>query len=96
MSVAGPVVPVKEDGEVDQDRSNQLFRFTLFPFPKLTHHSLCLIRLVALLAGLGQQGGMLKLFGKVAMLWGGIRGAMSLTDRLILFLRLAERPLLQR
>ncbi|KAE9464591.1 hypothetical protein C3L33_03500, partial [Rhododendron williamsianum] len=72
MSVAGPVVPVKEDGEVDQDR------------------------LVALLAGLGQQGGMLKLFGKVAMLWGGIRGAMSLTDRLILFLRLAERPLLQR
>lgn len=39
MSVAGPVVPVKEDGEVDQDRSNQLFRFTLFPFPKLTHLS---------------------------------------------------------
>lgn len=39
---------------------------------------------------------MLKLFGKVAMLWGGIRGAMSLTDRLILFLRLAERSLLQR
>ncbi|XP_058206489.1 uncharacterized protein LOC131319996 isoform X2 [Rhododendron vialii] len=72
MSVAGPVVPVKKDGEVDQDR------------------------LVALLAGLGQQGGMLKLFGKVAMLWGGIRGAMSLTDKLILFLRLAERPLLQR
>lgn len=26
MSVAGPVVPVKEDGGVDQDRSNQLFR----------------------------------------------------------------------
>ncbi|KAI8565318.1 hypothetical protein RHMOL_Rhmol03G0249700 [Rhododendron molle] len=72
MSVAGPVVPVKEDGEVDQDR------------------------LVALLAGLGQKGGMMKLFGKVALLWGGIRGAMSLTERLILFLRLAERSLLQR
>jgi len=72
MSVAGPVVPVKEDGEVDQDR------------------------LVVLLAELGQKGGMLKLFGKVALLWGGIRGAMSLTGRLILFLRLAERPLLQR
>lgn len=37
MSVAGPVVPVKEDGEVDQDRSNHLFKLmhtfliSLFP-----------------------------------------------------------------
>ncbi|KAL9266834.1 Embryogenesis-associated protein EMB8-like protein [Drosera capensis] len=53
-------------------------------------------RLVALLARLGQRGGILKLVGKVALLWGGIRGAMSLTDRLILFLRIAERPLHQR
>lgn len=49
-----------------------------------------------MLADLGQKGGMLKLVGKIALLWGGIRGAMSLTDRLISFLRIAERPLLQR
>ncbi|GAB2219218.1 hypothetical protein Drorol1_Dr00006849 [Drosera rotundifolia] len=50
-------------------------------------------RLVAMLARLGQRGGILKLVGKVALLWGGLRGAMSLTDRLILFLRIAQRPL---
>ncbi|KAF6174309.1 hypothetical protein GIB67_040802 [Kingdonia uniflora] len=72
MSVAGPVVPTKEGGGIDQER------------------------LVAMLADLGQKGGMLKLVGKVALLWGGIRGAISLTERLILFLRLAERPLFQR
>ncbi|XP_030941373.1 uncharacterized protein LOC115966260 isoform X1 [Quercus lobata] len=72
MSVAGPVVPMKEDGGVDQER------------------------LVALLADLGQKGGLLKLFGKLALLWGGIRGAVSLTNRLLLFLRLGERPLFQR
>lgn len=49
-----------------------------------------------MLAELGQKGGILKVVGKVALLWGGIRGAMSLTDKLISFLRLAERPLLQR
>ncbi|KAK9102385.1 hypothetical protein Sjap_019639 [Stephania japonica] len=53
-------------------------------------------RLVAMLADLVQKGGMLRLVGKVALLWGGIRGAMSLTDRLISFLRIAERPLYQR
>ncbi|KAI4377488.1 hypothetical protein MLD38_015102 [Melastoma candidum] len=72
MSVAGPVVPTKEDGELDQDK------------------------LVALLADIGQKGGMLKLVGKLALLWGGLRGAMSLTDRLISFLHIAERPLIQR
>ncbi|XP_022728820.1 uncharacterized protein LOC111284421 isoform X2 [Durio zibethinus] len=72
LSVAGPVVPTKEDGELDQER------------------------LVAMLADLGQRGGMLRLVGKIALLWGGIRGAVSLTDRLIMFLRLAERPLYQR
>ncbi|KAK6944693.1 Type II CAAX prenyl endopeptidase Rce1-like [Dillenia turbinata] len=72
MSVAGPVVPTKEDGEVDHER------------------------LVAMLADLGQKGGMLRLVGKIALLWGGIRGAMSLTDRLILFLHIADRPLYQR
>ncbi|KAK1417442.1 hypothetical protein QVD17_26569 [Tagetes erecta] len=72
MLVAGPVMPTKEDGGVDQDR------------------------LVAILADLGQKGGILKLVGKVALLWGGIRGAMSLTGKLISFLRLAERPLFQR
>ncbi|XP_050216132.1 uncharacterized protein LOC126667212 isoform X2 [Mercurialis annua] len=72
MSVAGPVIPTKEDGEVDQER------------------------LVSMLADLGQKGGMLRLVGKVALLWGGIRGAVSLTDRLISFLHLAERPLYQR
>ncbi|PON97046.1 CAAX amino terminal protease [Trema orientale] len=72
MSVASPVVPTKEDGEVDQER------------------------LVAMLADLGQRGGILRLVGKVALLWGGIRGAMSLTDRLISFLHIAERPLIQR
>ncbi|KAL5995768.1 hypothetical protein ACLOJK_025838 [Asimina triloba] len=53
-------------------------------------------RLVAMLADLGQRGGMLKLVGKVALLWGGVRGAMSLTDRLISFFHIAERPLPQR
>ncbi|KAM4097594.1 hypothetical protein ACJW30_07G012900 [Castanea mollissima] len=72
MSVAGPVVPMKEDGGVDQER------------------------LVALLTDLGQKGGLLKLVGKLALLWGGIRGAVSLTNKLILFLHIAERPLFQR
>ncbi|URE14499.1 Abhydrolase domain containing, partial [Musa troglodytarum] len=72
ISVAGPVVPTKDDGEVDQER------------------------LVAVLAELGQKGGLLRLVGKVALLWGGLRGAMSLTDRLISFLHIAERPLFQR
>lgn len=53
-------------------------------------------RLVTMLADLGQRGGMLKLVGKIALLWAGLRGAMSLTDRLILFLRIADRPLFQR
>lgn len=72
LSVAGPVVPTKGDGEVDHDR------------------------LVAVLAELGQKGGILRFVGKMALLWGGIRGAMSLTDRLISFLRISERPLFQR
>ncbi|KAK4713823.1 hypothetical protein R3W88_019730 [Solanum pinnatisectum] len=72
MSVAAPVVPMKEDGAVDHER------------------------LVSILAELGQKGGILKLVAKVALLWGGIRGAVSLTDRLISFLRIAERPLFQR
>ncbi|KAK8550363.1 hypothetical protein V6N12_039076 [Hibiscus sabdariffa] len=72
LSVAGPIVPTKEDGELDQER------------------------LVAMLADLGQRGGILRLVGKIALLWGGIRGAVSLTDRLISFLRIAERPLHQR
>ncbi|XP_037434505.1 uncharacterized protein LOC119301611 isoform X2 [Triticum dicoccoides] len=53
-------------------------------------------RLVAVLAELGQRGGILKFVGKLALLWGGIRGALSLTDRLILFLRISERNLFQR
>lgn len=53
-------------------------------------------RIVSMLAELGQKGGMLRLIGKVALLWGGIRGAMSLVDKLISFLRLSERPLFQR
>ncbi|XP_058215429.1 uncharacterized protein LOC131326609 isoform X3 [Rhododendron vialii] len=72
MSVAGTMVPMKANGEVDHKR------------------------LVAMLAELGQRGGMLKLVGKIALLWGGVRGAISLTGRLILFLNIAERPLLQR
>ncbi|KAK6131703.1 hypothetical protein DH2020_034500 [Rehmannia glutinosa] len=72
MSVASPVVPIKEDGGVDHER------------------------LVSMLAELGQKGGMLKLVGKVALLWGGLRGAMSLTEKLMSFLRIAERPLFQR
>nr|CAB3453477.1 unnamed protein product [Digitaria exilis] len=72
LSVAGPVVPTKGDGEVDHEK------------------------LVAVLAELGQKGGILRFIGKIALLWGGIRGAMSLTDRLISFLRISERPLFQR
>ncbi|KAL2939260.1 Late embryogenesis abundant protein 1 [Bienertia sinuspersici] len=53
-------------------------------------------RLVTMLTELGQRGGMLKLVSKVALLWGGLRGAMSLTDRLISFLQIADRPLLHR
>lgn len=49
-----------------------------------------------MLVDLGQRGGMLKLVGKLALLWGGMRGAMSLTDKLIQFLHLSERPLIQR
>ncbi|XP_026431112.1 uncharacterized protein LOC113328223 [Papaver somniferum] len=53
-------------------------------------------RLVAVLAEWGQRGGMLRLVGKLALLWGGLRGAMSLTNRLISFLHISERPLPQR
>lgn len=49
-----------------------------------------------MLTDLGQKGGILRLVGKLALLWSGIRGAMSLTDRLIGFLHIAERPLFQR
>lgn len=49
-----------------------------------------------MLADLGQKGGLLRLVGKAALLWGGLRGATSLTDKLISFLRMAERPLYQR
>lgn len=69
LSVAAPVVPHKEDGEIDHER------------------------LVAMLAELGQRGGFLRLIGKVALLWGGLRGAMSLTDRLLVFLQVNQRPL---
>lgn len=53
-------------------------------------------RLVTMLTELGQKGGMLRLVGKIALLWGGIRGALSLTDKLISFLHIAEQPLFQR
>ncbi|BBN10560.1 CAAX protease family protein [Marchantia polymorpha subsp. ruderalis] len=72
ISMVSPVVPKKEDGQVDQDR------------------------LVAMLAEVGQRGGILTLVGKVALLWGGLRGAMSLVDRLLGFLRIKDRPLQQR
>lgn len=72
MSVASPVVPKKEDGEVDEER------------------------LVSMLAELGEKGGILKLVGRIALLWGGIRTAMSVTEKLISILRIAERPLFQR
>ncbi|CAA7051576.1 unnamed protein product [Microthlaspi erraticum] len=72
MSIAGPAVPTKETGEVDQER------------------------IVTMLADLGQRGGILRLVGKLALLWGGLRGAMSLTDRLIQFLHIDEWPLLKR
>lgn len=101
MSVASPVMPVKEDGEVDHerlDRSVYFFTYVIYLFQviSLFEKLLAMSRLVAMLAELGQKGGMLKLVGKVALLWGGLRGAMSLTDKLISFLRIAERPLLQR
>lgn len=56
----------------------------------------CVVRLVAMLADLGQRGGILRLVGKFALLWGGIRGAMSLIGKLISFLKLSKRPLYQR
>lgn len=49
-----------------------------------------------MLTELGQKGGVLRLIAKIALLWGGIRGALSLTDKLISFLRMAEQPLFQR
>lgn len=105
MSVAAPVVPTKEDGEVDQERSltnfSKQLQYTEFCFFNLNYvltsaPDAYMSRLVAMLAELGQKGGLLKLVGKVALLWGGLRGAMSFTDKLISFLRIAERPLLQR
>ncbi|CAM8963815.1 unnamed protein product [Rhodiola kirilowii] len=72
MSVAGPMVPMKEDGAVDQER------------------------VITMLTNLGQNGGMLKLVGKAALLWGGMRGAMNLTHKLISFLHLSKRPLFHR
>ncbi|KAK2992567.1 hypothetical protein RJ640_009177 [Escallonia rubra] len=102
MSVAGPVVPTKQGGEVDQERSDYLpkdyyMSFScFFPFSLIVYLLPPASRLVALLTELGQKGGMLRLVGKVALLWGGIRGAMSLTDKLIIYLRFAERPLPQR
>ncbi|CAK8563935.1 unnamed protein product [Lathyrus sativus] len=53
-------------------------------------------RLVTMLADLGQRGGLLRLVGKFALLWGGIRGAMSLTDKLISVFHFSGRPLFQR
>ena len=49
-----------------------------------------------MLAELGEKGGILKLIGRMALLWGGIRTAMSVTEKLISILRIAERPLFQR
>lgn len=66
-----------------------------FCFNNLTQLSF-LIRLVTMLADLGQRGGLLRLVGKFALLWGGIRGAMSLTDKLISVFHFSERPLFQR
>lgn len=51
---------------------------------------------MSVLTELGQKGGILSFFGNIALLWGGLRGAMSLTDRLINFLDIAERSLFQR
>lgn len=53
-------------------------------------------RLVATLSGLGQKGGFLRLITKGALLWSGIRGAISVVDRLIKFLRIETKPLLYR
>ncbi|CAM6129107.1 unnamed protein product [Calypogeia fissa] len=53
-------------------------------------------RLVAVLTEVGQRGGPLTLIGKAALLWGGLRGAMSLTDRLLAFFRIKDRPLHER
>ncbi|XP_062091213.1 uncharacterized protein LOC133797351 [Humulus lupulus] len=53
-------------------------------------------RLVSMLGDLSQRGGILRLVGKLALLWGGIRGAMSLTNKLISVFHIAERPLIQR
>ncbi|CAA3011330.1 CAAX amino terminal protease [Olea europaea subsp. europaea] len=50
----------------------------------------------AMLAKLGQNGGIWKLVGKVALLWGGICGAMSMTDKFISFLHIARCPLIPR
>lgn len=49
-----------------------------------------------MLVGVGERGGMLRLVSKLALLWGGLRGAMSLTDRLFSFLRIVDQPLLLR
>lgn len=62
----------------------------------LTVSVLLLGRLVAVFTELGQRGGPLTLVGKVALLWGGLRGAMSLADRLLAFFRIKDRPLHER
>lgn len=105
MSIASPMVPTNEDGEVDQKRYSPMtlfiYLFLRCPYVLFVLFLKCLpvctlYRLVAMLAALGQRGGILRLVGKVALLWGGLRGAMSLTDKLIIFFHIADRPLIQR
>lgn len=101
MSVAGPVVPTKEDGEVDQERSGHTFYQhastpLVFFFSNDITRLPFMNRLVAMLADLGHRGGLLRLVGKIALLWGGIHGAMSLMDMFLSFLCVVECPLFQR
>jgi hypothetical protein len=53
-------------------------------------------RLVLLLADAGGRGGMFRIAGKLALFWGGIRGATRVTERLLGFLKIDRKNLPKR
>ncbi|XP_024544544.1 uncharacterized protein LOC112351260 [Selaginella moellendorffii] len=53
-------------------------------------------RLISMLADIGQKAGFLNVIGKAALLWGGLRGAMNVTERLLVFFKIAAMPLHRR
>lgn len=53
-------------------------------------------RVVMLLADAGGRGGVFRVAGKLALFWGGVRGATRVTERLLGFLKLDQKNLVKR